>query len=68
MNKRKAIEQKIGEYEEELDDIIKMCIESGISIEDIIERLEDYQADMEEIWEDEDLEYEVDEDGFYSLV
>lgn len=68
MNKRKAIEQKIGEYEDELDEIIKMCIESGISIEDIIERLEDYQADMEEIWEDEDLEYEVDEDGFYSLV
>ena len=48
--------------------MVKMCIESGLSIEDIIECLEDYLADIDEVWEDEDIEYEVDEDGFYSLV
>ena len=56
------------EYDEELDDMVKMCIESGLSVEDIIECLEDYLADIDEVWEDEDIEYEVDEDGFYSLV
>lgn len=67
MNKRKAIENKIGEYEDELDEIVNNCIESGISIEDIIERLEEYLADMEEIWDEEDLDYVIDDEGFYSL-
>jgi len=68
MDKRKAIEKKMDEYDEELEELLTFIIESGINLNDIIEGLEDHLADMEEIWEDEDLEYKIDDEGFYSLV
>ena len=68
MDKRKAIEKKMDEYDEELQELLTFIIESGINLNDIIEGLEDHLADMEEIWEDEDLEYKIDDEGFYSLV
>ena len=68
MDKRKAIEKKINDYEEELEEVLKMIIETGLNLNDIIEGLEDHLADMEELWSDEELEYEIDEDGFYSLT
>jgi hypothetical protein len=68
MDKRKAIEKKISDYEEELEEVLKMIIETGLNLNDIIDGLEEHLADMEELWSDEDLEYEVDEEGFYSLI
>jgi hypothetical protein len=68
MDKRKAIENKIDEYDEELQELLTFIIESGINLNDIIEGLEDHLADMEEIWEEEDLEYKIDDEGFYSLI
>ena len=48
MDKRKAIENKIDEYDEELQELLTFIIESGINLNDIIEGLEDHLADMEE--------------------
>lgn len=50
-----------------LDELIKFIIEEGFDIEEIIEELEDYLAEIEEVWSDEELDYEVDENGFHSL-
>ena len=52
----------------DLDDLITFIIESGFDINEVIEELEDYLADNEETyWTDEDLDYEVDSEGFHSL-
>lgn len=45
--------------------LIDLIIESGFDIENIITRLEDYLA--EEECEEEELDYEVDSEGFYQL-
>lgn len=50
-----------------LDELIKFIIEEGFDIEEVIEELEDYLAEIEEVWSDEELDYEVDENGFHSL-
>ena len=43
-----------------LDELIKFIIEEGFDIEEVIEELEDYLAEIEEVWSDEELDYEVD--------
>jgi len=50
-----------------IEELIKFIIEEGFDIEEIIEELEDYLAEIEEVWSDEELDYEVDENGFHSL-
>tara|TARA_R100000278_G_scaffold117794_1_gene97929 strand:- start:736 stop:897 length:162 start_codon:yes stop_codon:yes gene_type:complete len=50
-----------------LDELVKFIIEEGFDIEELIEELEDYLAEIEEVWSDEELDYEVDENGFHSL-
>lgn len=50
-----------------LEDLIKFIIEEGFNIEEVIEELEDYLADIEEVWSDEELDYEINENGFHSL-
>ena len=50
-----------------IEDLIKFIIEEGFDVEEIIEELEDYLAEIEEVWSDEELDYEVDENGFHSL-
>ena len=45
--------------------IIFIC--ENFNIDEVIEKLEDILAEEEEDWEDEELEYEVDDEGFYSL-
>ena len=49
------------------EELIELIIEEGFDIEEIIEELEDYLAEIEEVWSDEELDYEVDENGFHSL-
>jgi len=45
--------------------IIYIC--ENFNIDEVIEKLEDILADEEEEWSDEELDYEVDDEGFYSL-
>ena len=51
-----------------LDELIQFIIEEGFDIEEVIEYLEDYLAEIEEDWSDEELDYDVDEYGYYSLI
>ena len=51
-----------------LEELIKLIIDN-FDVEEVIEELDDYLAELEEIWdEDNDLDFEVDEEGFYSLT
>ena len=54
--------------EHSIDKLVSFIIEEGFDIEKIIEQLEDYLADVEEVWSEEELDYEVDENGFHSLI
>jgi hypothetical protein len=51
-----------------LEELIDFIIEEGFDIDEVIEELEDYLADLEEDWTEEELDYEVDENGFHSLI
>ena len=51
-----------------LEELIDFIIEEGFDIDEVIEELEDYLADLEEDWTEEELDYEVDVNGFYSLI
>ena len=50
-----------------IDKLVSFIIEEGFDIEKVIEQLEDYLAEIEEVWSDEELDYEIDENGFHSL-
>lgn len=52
----------------DVDNLVSFIIEEGFDIEKVIEQLEDYLAEIEEVWSDEELDYEVDENGFHSLI
>jgi len=51
-----------------IDKLVSFIIEEGFDIEKVIEQLEDYLAEIEEVWSDEELDYEIDENGFHSLT
>jgi len=52
----------------DLEELIQLIIDN-FDVEQVIEELDDYLAELEEIWdEDNDLDYEVDEEGFYCLT
>lgn len=50
----------------DFDELITYICEN-FDLDEVIEALEDILADDEGYWSDEELEYEVDEEGFYSL-
>jgi hypothetical protein len=50
-----------------LDDLITYICDN-FDLDEVIERLEDVLAEYEECWSDEDLEYEVDNEGFHFLI
>lgn len=50
-----------------LDELITYICDN-FDLDEVIERLEDVLAEDEEYWSDEELEYEVDNEGFYSLI
>tara|TARA_R100000388_G_C7238278_1_gene159400 strand:- start:681 stop:839 length:159 start_codon:yes stop_codon:yes gene_type:complete len=50
----------------DFDDLITFICDN-FDLDEVIEALEDVLAEDEEYWTDEELEYEVDEEGFYSL-
>jgi hypothetical protein len=51
-----------------LEELIHFIIEEGFDIDEVIEELEDYLAHLEEDWTEEELDYEVDKNGFHSLI